>query len=66
MKYGRPFIVENTKESIDPLLQNILQKEFFKKGMNTYIKIGDIDYTYNSDFKLFFTCRMPNPHLVPE
>jgi len=30
------------------------------------MRIGDNDVIYNSDFRLFMTCKMTNPHFLPE
>ncbi len=63
---GKPFLIENVQEWLDPALDPIFQRDVFKRGLQYFIKIGDNDVVYNHDFKLFMTCRMANPHFLPE
>jgi len=43
-----------------------LEKNFiFKAGLKV-IKLGDSEFEYNNDFKLFFTTKLANPMYTPE
>lgn len=30
------------------------------------LRLGDADIPYSNDFKLYLTCKLPNPHYLPE
>ena len=66
IKYGKPFLIENVEEWVDPILDSVFQKDVYKKGLYFMIKLGDMEVQYNQDFKMFITSRMANPHLQPE
>ena len=63
---GASLIIENVEESLDPILEPVLQKEITKDRSGMKIKIGDDQIIYNKEFQLFITSKMPNPHYVPE
>eukprot|EP00928_Gymnodinium_smaydae_P017340 TRINITY_DN16627_c1_g2_i1.p1 TRINITY_DN16627_c1_g2~~TRINITY_DN16627_c1_g2_i1.p1 ORF type:complete len:2315 (-),score=450.26 TRINITY_DN16627_c1_g2_i1:520-6690(-) len=63
---GKPVLLENIGEKIDPLLDPLLQKAKFKAGNMIMIRIGDSTIQWNEDFKLFITTKLPNPHYSPE
>ena len=66
MSLGKPLLIENVEEEIDPLLDPILDKAFVKKGKNFTITLSDKEIDYSENFKLFITPRLANPHFTPE
>lgn len=64
--FGLPVLLENVKEEIDPILDNILQKQIFKSGGVNCIKLGDALIEYSPAFKLYMTSKLANPHYLPE
>jgi len=66
MSLGKPLLIENVEEEIDPLLDPILDKAFVKKGKNFTITLSDKEIDYSENFKLFITTRLANPHFTPE
>jgi len=66
MSLGKPLLIENIEEEIDPLLDPILDKAFVKKGKNYTITLSDKEIDYSENFKLFITTRLANPHFTPE
>lgn len=36
------------------------------KGRSKSVALGDRIVEYNDAFKLYLTCRLPNPHFSPE
>ncbi|CAJ1371943.1 unnamed protein product [Effrenium voratum] len=64
--YGKPVLLENVLEQLDPLLEPLLQKAIFKAGSVLMIRLGDSQCEYNKDFRLFITTKLPNPHYSPE
>lgn len=67
VKFGNILLIENVEETLDPLLEPILRKDF-KKGnkRNQEIQFGDKKIPYNDKFKLYMTSKMQNPHYIPE
>lgn len=47
-------------------MEPVLQKQIIKKGASLLLRLGDTDVPYNTDFKLYMTTKMPNPHYLPE
>jgi dynein heavy chain, axonemal len=53
-------------EELDPSLEPVLARAFIRRGNQTLIRVGDKEIDYNSDFKLYLTTKLPNPHYTPE
>ena len=66
IRLGKPLILEDLNESIEPALEPVLQKAIYKNGNRTLIRLGDSDVDYDSNFKLYMTTKLPNPHYLPE
>lgn len=63
---GRPMLIEDIDETLDPSLDPILLKATFTNGVRTLIHLGDTDIDYNPAFRLYLTTKLPNPHYLPE
>lgn len=64
---GRPVLIEDIEEFIDPGLDPILMKSAYKtEGGLMNIRIGDLVYDYDNNFRFFITTKLPNPHYLPE
>ncbi|PIK39300.1 dynein beta-heavy chain [Apostichopus japonicus] len=61
---GDTVLIENMEESVDAVLDPILGRNTIKKGR--YIKIGDKEVEYNSEFRLILHTKLANPHYKPE
>ena len=66
IRFGKPVLLENVGEKLDPALEPILLRQTFKQGGNTVIKVGDSILPYHDDFKFYITTKLPNPHYSPE
>ena len=66
IQFGWPVLLENVGESLDPVLEPILQKLIFHQSGSDYIRLGEDVLEYNNDFKFYITTRLRNPHYVPE
>lgn len=51
---------------MDPVLEPVLQQQIFKQGGAWCLKLGDSIVEYNSDFMLYITTKLRNPHYLPE
>ncbi|CAK0908163.1 unnamed protein product, partial [Prorocentrum cordatum] len=63
---GKPVLLENVGEALDPLLEPLLQKAVFKAGNVNMIRLGETTIEYSEDFRFFLTTKLPNPHYSPE
>lgn len=66
IRLGKPLLIEDLGEMIEPALEPVLQKAIFKNGTRVLIRLGDTDVDYDVNFKLYMTSKMPNPHYLPE
>ncbi|XP_076632445.1 dynein heavy chain 2, axonemal kl-2 [Colletes latitarsis] len=66
LQFGKPVLLENIGEVVDPALNPILEKAFVKLGNQVMIKFNEKMITYNNAFRLFITTKLPNPHYAPE
>merc|ERR1719352_305080 len=66
IQFGTPVLIENIEESLDSILDPVLQKATFKQGTLEMIRLGDSTIEWSKDFKLFITTKLPNPHFPPE
>ncbi|KAI1890876.1 hypothetical protein AGOR_G00158120 [Albula goreensis] len=66
IRFGKPFLLENVGEELDPALEPVLLRETFKQQGSTVMKLGDAIIPYHDDFKMYITTKLPNPHYSPE
>lgn len=66
IQFGKPVLLENVGEELDPALTPILLKQTYVKGTTTYIKLGDQAVEYSPDFYFYITTKLRNPHYLPE
>ncbi|XP_044576956.1 dynein axonemal heavy chain 7 [Cotesia glomerata] len=66
IQFGQPILLENVGEELDAMLEPVLLKQTFKQGGALCIKLGDSVVEYNTNFRLFITTKLSNPHYLPE
>jgi len=66
IRFGRPLLIENVPEDLDPILDPVLQNQIYRQSGAEVIKIGDTVIPYNRGFRLYITTQHPNPHFSPE
>ncbi|XP_049894014.1 dynein axonemal heavy chain 1 [Epinephelus moara] len=66
IQFGKPCVLENVGEELDPALEPVLLQQTFKQQGQTVLKLGDSVIPYNEGFKMYITTKLPNPHYSPE
>jgi dynein heavy chain len=66
IRFGKPLLIENVPEELDPILDPVLQKQIYKQSGADVIKIGDTVIPYHWDFRLYIPTQLPSPHYLPE
>ncbi len=65
LRFGSALLVEDV-ESIDPILNSVLNREITKTGGRVLITLGDKEIDFSPSFVIFLTTRDPSSHFTPD
>ena len=65
IQFGTPVLLENVEESLDAILDPVLQKATFKQGTLTMVRLGDSTIEWSKDFKWLGTGAEKTNRLMP-
>lgn len=63
---GKPLLIQDILQDVDPLINNVLEKNYFKLGKNLKVMLGDKEIDVNDNFRLYLTSKLGNPSYPPE
>ncbi|XP_069880965.1 dynein axonemal heavy chain 10 isoform X1 [Dipodomys merriami] len=65
IKYGSPFLFHDVDEYIDPVIDNVLEKNVKVSQGRQFIILGDKEVDYDSNFRLYLNTKLANPRYSP-
>ncbi|NXC37428.1 DYH10 protein, partial [Campylorhamphus procurvoides] len=65
IKYGNPFLLHSVDEYIDPVIDNVLEKNIKVAQGRAFIILGDKEVDYDSNFRLYLNTKLANPKYSP-
>jgi dynein heavy chain len=63
---GKPLLIEDCGEEIDPLLDNVLAKNFIHSGRLVQVSLAGREVIISDGFCMYFTTKLANPRFSPE
>lgn len=65
IKYGFPVLFQDCDEYIDPVIDNVLEKNIKGVQGRQFIMLGDKEVDYDPNFRMYLNTKLPNPKLTP-
>ncbi|XP_059165934.1 dynein axonemal heavy chain 10-like isoform X2 [Physella acuta] len=65
IKYGFPFLFQDVDEYIDPVIDNVLEKNIKGNQGRQFVMLGDKEVDYDPNFRLYLNTKLANPKYGP-
>ncbi|KAL3856163.1 hypothetical protein ACJMK2_010948 [Sinanodonta woodiana] len=65
IKYGFPFLFQDVDEYIDPVIDNVLEKNIKGGQGREFVVLGDKEVDYDPNFRLYLNTKLSNPKYSP-
>ncbi|XP_049878805.1 dynein axonemal heavy chain 1-like [Pectinophora gossypiella] len=66
LRFGKPILLENVGQEVDPALDPVLKRQYFRQAGQLVLKLGESLIPYMPGFRLYITTKLPNPRYTPE
>lgn len=65
IKYGNPVLFQDVDDYIDPVVDNVLDKNIKNVSGRVFVMLGDKEVDYDPNFRMYLTTKNSNPKLNP-
>ncbi|XP_050408300.1 dynein axonemal heavy chain 10 [Patella vulgata] len=65
IKYGFPFLFQDVDEYIDPVIDNVLERNIKGAQGREFVMLGDKEVDYDPNFRLYLNTKLSNPKYGP-
>ncbi|MED6232426.1 Dynein heavy chain 10, axonemal, partial [Ataeniobius toweri] len=65
IRYGYPFLFQDVDEYIDPVIDNLLEKNVKGAEGRQVVMLGDKEVHYDPNFQLYLNTKVANPKYTP-
>ncbi|XP_026741363.1 dynein heavy chain 10, axonemal [Trichoplusia ni] len=65
IKYGMPVLFQDVNEYIDPVVDNVLEKNIKLESGRTFVMLGSTEVDYDPNFRMYLTTKLSNPQFNP-
>nr|XP_034835442.1 dynein heavy chain 10, axonemal [Maniola hyperantus] len=65
IKYGMPVLFQDVNEYIDPVVDNVLEKNIKVESGRTFVMLGSNEVDYDPHFRMYLTTKLANPQFNP-
>ncbi|KAJ8934457.1 hypothetical protein NQ314_013332 [Rhamnusium bicolor] len=65
IKYGSPVLFQDVDDYIDPVVENVIQKNVKNMGGRVFVLLGDKEVDWDPNFRMYMTTKFANPIFNP-
>ncbi|KAJ2948630.1 hypothetical protein O0L34_g7885 [Tuta absoluta] len=65
IKYGLPVLFQDVNEYIDPVVDNVLEKNIKVESGRTFVFLGSLEVDFDPNFRMYLTTKLANPQFNP-
>ncbi|KAF2892470.1 hypothetical protein ILUMI_13689 [Ignelater luminosus] len=65
IKYGSPILFQDVDDYIDPVVDNVLEKNIKIVSGRVFVILGDKEVDYDPNFRMYLTTKLANPMFNP-